>query len=169
MSVEDAKKAPTTLSGSALTGTDYALLWGTDKGFDSNGERDAGNKTIYDPCPVGYRVPPVGSVVFKSSNGRRSSEDENWNDNNIYWPYLSRYSSWYGDDNYKNDSDSYGFGLHWEQEPEPLNPQVYPITLIETKECRIDKRCNMVAYIGCVRRQYGRLCQSGQSMEHYCQ
>ena len=109
MSVEDAQKAPTTLSGSALTGTDYALLWGTDKGFDSNGERDAGNKTIYDPCPVGYRVPPVGSVVFKSSNGRRSSEDENWNDNNIYWPYLSRYSSWYGDDNYKNDSDSYGF------------------------------------------------------------
>ena len=107
MSVEDAKKAPTTLSGSALTGTDYALLWGTDKGFDPNGERDAGNKTIYDPCPVGYRVPPVGSVVFKSR--WYSSENTNWDKNNVYWPYLSSYSNRYGDDNYKNDSDSYGF------------------------------------------------------------
>lgn len=105
MSVEDAKKAPTTLSGSALTGTDYALLWGTDKGFDSNGERDAGNKTIYDPCPVGYRVPPVGSVVFKS--GRSSSENTNWDKNNVYWPNNVNNKS----PNYINPSntDSYGF------------------------------------------------------------
>ena len=105
MSVEDAQKAPTTLSGSALTGTDYALLWGTDKGFDSNGERDAGNKTIYDPCPVGYRVPPVGSVVFKS--GRSSSENTNWDKNNVYWPNNVNNKS----PNYINPSntDSYGF------------------------------------------------------------
>lgn len=80
-------------------------MWGTDKGFDSNGERDAGNKTIYDPCPVGYRVPPVGSVVFKS--GRSSSENTNWDKNNVYWPNNVNNKS----PNYINPSntDSYGF------------------------------------------------------------
>lgn len=103
MSVEDAKKAPTTLSGSALTGADYALLWGTDKGF--NGEKNAGNKTIYDPCPVGYRVPPVGAVVFES--GGDSSKDKNWDSNNVYWPnnpnrLFENYIS-------PSNTDSYGF------------------------------------------------------------
>lgn len=105
MSVEDARKAPTTLSGSKLSGADYALLWGTDKGFSPDGERDAGNKTIYDPCPAGYRVPPVGSVVFKSGNS--SSENTNWNYNNRYWPNNENYK----DPNYikPKDTDSYGF------------------------------------------------------------
>lgn len=104
MSVEDAKKAPTTLSGSALTGDDYALLWGTDKGFNGTRE-DAGNKTIYDPCPVGYRVPPVGAVVFES--GGDSSKDKNWDSNNVYWPnnpnrLFENYIS-------PSNTDSYGF------------------------------------------------------------
>lgn len=111
MSVEDARKSPTTLSGSKLEGTDYALLWGTDKGFSANGERDAGNKTIYDPCPVGYRVPPVGSVVFKSGNS--SSESKNWDANNIYWPYLNSISD-NGYENYKKNADSYGFWVNLE-------------------------------------------------------
>lgn len=124
MSVEDARKAPTTLSGSALTGADYALLWGTDKGFDPDGERDAGNKTIYDPCPVGYRVPPVGSVVFKS--GDSSSEDTNWNKNNIYWPYLEEYSKSNGYENYKNDADSYGFWVTLGEGKSATKPQNVP-------------------------------------------
>lgn len=110
MNVEDARKKPTTLSGGALEGTDYALLWGTDKGFEADGEKDAGNKTIYDPCPVGYRVPPVASVVFKS--GTSSSETTNWAYNNIYWPYLQSYNSYNGANNYKNDTDSYGFWVN---------------------------------------------------------
>lgn len=113
MSVEDARKAPTTLSGSKLSGADYALLWGTDKGFSSDGERDAGNKTIYDPCPAGYRVPPVGSVVFKSKSGNSSSEDTNWDNNNVYWPYIQSLSS-DGKKNYKSDTDSYGFWVNLE-------------------------------------------------------
>lgn len=108
MSVDEARLAPTTLCGSALTGDDYALLWGTDKGFSSDGEREAGNKTIYDPCPVGYRVPPVGSVVFKS--GKSSSEDTNWDYNNRYWPnnedYVDRSHPNYID---PTNTDSYGF------------------------------------------------------------
>lgn len=39
-------------------------LWGTDKGFVQD-IIDLGSKTIYDPCPVGYRVPPVDAFVFK--------------------------------------------------------------------------------------------------------
>ena len=113
MSVEDARKAPTTLSGSKLSGADYALLWGTDKGFSPDGERDAGNKTIYDPCPAGYRVPPVGSVVFKSESGKSSSEDTNWDNNNVYWPYIQNISG-SGSKNYKSDTDSYGFWVNLE-------------------------------------------------------
>jgi len=109
MSVEDARLAPTTLCGNKLTGADYALLWGTGKGFSSDGERDAGNKTIYDPCPVGYRVPPVGSVVFKS--GRSSSENTNWDYNNRYWPNNEDYIYDYYVPNYikPENTDSYGF------------------------------------------------------------
>lgn len=109
LSVEEAQTAPTTLSKEALTGIDYALLWGTDKGFNPNGERDAGNKTIYDPCPVGYRVPPVGSVVFTDETS--SSEKENWDKNNIYYPYLEDQSI-SEKNKYKTGASSYGFWLN---------------------------------------------------------
>lgn len=119
LSVEAARKAPTTLSTGALKseGNDYPLLWGTDQGFKANGEKDAGNKTIYDPCPVGYRVPPVGSVVFKSeeedknsSNKNWDSSNKNWDSNNIYWPNLETLGK--EEDNYKSGADSYGFWLN---------------------------------------------------------
>ena len=41
-------------------------LWGTNKGFVSEDVKELGTKTIYDPCPVGYRVPPVDAYVFHS-------------------------------------------------------------------------------------------------------
>lgn len=43
-----------------------AFLWGTDKGFAGKDIKELGTKTIYDPCPVGYRVPPVDAFVFES-------------------------------------------------------------------------------------------------------
>lgn len=43
-----------------------AYLWGTNQGFVSENIKELGSKTIYDPCPVGYRVPPVDAFVFKS-------------------------------------------------------------------------------------------------------
>ena len=112
LSVEAARKAPTTLSTGALTSedNDYPLLWGTDQGFKTNGERDAGNKTIYDPCPVGYRVPPVGSVVFESEEGDKNSSNMNWDSNNIYWPNLETLGK--EENNYKSGADSYGFWLN---------------------------------------------------------
>ena len=42
------------------------FLWGTDKGFAGKDIKELGTKTIYDPCPVGYRVPPVDAFVFES-------------------------------------------------------------------------------------------------------
>lgn len=44
-------------------------LWGTDRGFDKT-TMELGSKTIYDPCPVGYRVPPVNAFVFKGETQR---------------------------------------------------------------------------------------------------
>lgn len=119
MSIDQTVKAPTTLINGIIDGTDYALLWGTASGL--KGETYAGNKTIYDPCPFGYRVPNVAAVVFKGNAhaniGQSDSEKSNWYTNNEFWPYKS--------DDYK-DSDkkwitynqvtgknSYGFWLRY--------------------------------------------------------
>ena len=50
-------------------------LWGTDKGFVQD-IIDLGSKTIYDPCPVGYRVPPVDAFVFKKQTTTEWSRGE---------------------------------------------------------------------------------------------
>lgn len=89
MSINEAVKAPTTLINGTITGVDYKSLWGTATGLA--GEAHAGNKTIYDPCPHGYRVPNVAAVVFKSGNS--SSETNNWYDNNRFWPYTTNSNS----------------------------------------------------------------------------
>lgn len=52
----DEKGNPITIGG---------YLWGTNNGLSTT-VKDLGSKTIYDPCPVGYRVPPVDAFVFKS-------------------------------------------------------------------------------------------------------
>lgn len=49
---------------SEISGTKGAYLWGTNQGF-SETVIDVGSKTIYDPCPEGYRVPPVDAFVFR--------------------------------------------------------------------------------------------------------
>lgn len=107
MSVNEAVKAPTTLIKGTITGTDYASLWGTASGLD--GETNAGNKTIYDPCPFGYRVPNVEAVVFKTA--RSSSVNSNWGDNNRFWPYTHNRNS----SNYVQvkDKNSYGVWLNY--------------------------------------------------------
>lgn len=103
MSIEESVKNPTTLINGTITGADYSFLWGTDKGFTT--VRDAGNKTIYDPCPIGYRVPPVSSIVF--TNGSSSSEDTNYDRNVTWWPNAQ--SSTYVA---PGNTDSYGFWLN---------------------------------------------------------
>lgn len=81
-----------------------AYLWGTKKGARTD-EKNLGSKTIYDPCPDGYRIPPVDAFIFSTDkarewiNGYRSkgywgnkyysknSQEDNWNENLTYVPY----------------------------------------------------------------------------------
>lgn len=51
------------LSSTANVG---GYLWGSNKGLQGleTNEINLGSKTIYDPCPIGYRVPPVDAFVF---------------------------------------------------------------------------------------------------------
>lgn len=110
LSIDEAIKSPTTLINGTITGVDYKFLWGTDKGFSD--VRDAGNKTIYDPCPPGYRVPPVSSIVFQcevrgifGSTRTVTSEDTNYDYNVTWWPNRNEYIS-------PTNTDSYGFWLN---------------------------------------------------------
>lgn len=66
------------LSGMANNG---GYLWGTDKGFDPS-VIELGSKTIYDPCPVGYRVPPVNTFVFEC---RQRKPDKPPYSNNVFY------------------------------------------------------------------------------------
>lgn len=43
------------------------FLWGTNNGLSTT-VKDLGTKTIYDPSPAGYRVPPVDAFVFSDPN-----------------------------------------------------------------------------------------------------
>lgn len=51
-------------------------LWGTNDGLSTT-VKELGTKTIYDPCPVGYRVPPVDAFVFEAEypNGYSSHKE----------------------------------------------------------------------------------------------
>lgn len=51
-----------------------AYLWGTDEGFNKD-KIELGSKTIYDPCPVGYRVPPVNTFVFECRQRKHNTAD----------------------------------------------------------------------------------------------
>lgn len=67
--------SPTGLSSMAENG---GFLWGTNNGLSTT-VKDLGSKTIYDPCPVGYRVPPVDAFVFKSPRLEPNNAG-NWTD-----------------------------------------------------------------------------------------
>lgn len=124
MNIAQATKSPTTLINGIITGTDYAYLWGTASGL--KGETNAGNKTIYDPCPYGYRVPNVAAVVFKGtahpSIGKSDSENANWYSNNEFWPLKKDGSDRNGYNYYLQvtGQSSYGFWLRYDkQDTEP--------------------------------------------------
>lgn len=74
MSILQTIQKPTWLTRAGLSngGEDRsALLWGTDGGLNKSGVKDLGSKTIYDPCPKGYRVPPVDAFVFTTNKLRK--------------------------------------------------------------------------------------------------
>lgn len=68
-------------------------LWGTNQGL-SHTNRDLGTKTIYDPCPVGYRVPPVDAFYFKhpdNTNVNKNSFDHNFRYNIVFIPHYAKH------------------------------------------------------------------------------
>ena len=120
---------PTTILSGGLCTNDKAYgnyLWGTNKGFQTTvgGQAtNAGNKTIYDPCPVGYRVPPVDAFVFHVKNGKTdySTYTYNWSINNRYVPNNEKNWDWhsannpgnaYGEASYVGGKD-YGFWVSY--------------------------------------------------------
>lgn len=105
-----------------------SLLWGTDGGLNTDGVKDLGTKTIYDPCPIGYRVPPVDAFVFETTwkysnkTGTKSSNNQNWNENLRYIPDDGKAeNTWASDDanllRYKSSEYTkaavYGFYLNY--------------------------------------------------------
>lgn len=68
----------TTYYGMSSLAENGGYLWGTNNGLSTT-VKDLGSKTIYDPCPVGYRVPPVDAFVFKSPR-LEPNDAGNWTD-----------------------------------------------------------------------------------------
>lgn len=56
------------LEADANSSAEYKSLWGNPDQSDS---KDAGVKTIYDPCPVGYRVPSRECYGFFTNDGNQ--------------------------------------------------------------------------------------------------
>ena len=124
-----------------LASTSGNYLWGTTKGFVGDAT-NVGLKTVYDPCPPGYRVPPVDTYVFKktvywSEYNRRgklkktypvekSSLKYNWNENLLYVPHCvydeeigNQYQRLIYEGPYVEDAPYYGIFLNYEENKVP--------------------------------------------------
>lgn len=120
-----------------------SLLWGTDGGLNKNGVTDLGTKTIYDPCPIGYRVPPVDAFVFETrikygqKYYNKSSNEQNWSENLIYipddgesetfWNSSSAFYSYYKNAPYTKAA-VYGFYLNYKSVEKPTINKNVPKT-----------------------------------------
>lgn len=111
---------------SSKVSTIGGYLWGTNGGLNTEGIKDLGSKTIYDPCPEGYRVPPVDAFVFMNPSTKKSSENYNWNDNLIYLPHKASKTvnsstssgiTYSGD--YVKNAKYYGFYLNYTKLTKP--------------------------------------------------
>ena len=92
--------------------TKVKALWGTSS--SSINVKDNGIKTMYDPCPPGYRVPSVHSWIFKT-NGY-NLYNNNYYYNSRYVPYRGNDgwdSSNYGSESFTSDSPYYGFWIEY--------------------------------------------------------
>ena len=58
------------------TGYGYCNLWSTDNSYiGSQGKDDFVRKTIYDPCPVGFKIPASNAFTGFTSNGQNDGTD----------------------------------------------------------------------------------------------
>ena len=101
-------------SGTGIIEFDEKALWGTTS--SSINVEENGVKTLYDPCPPGYRVPSVHSWIFKRSNGTTTLYDTNYKWNCRYVPYRGNDgfdASSYGSEEFTSNSPYYGFWLDY--------------------------------------------------------
>lgn len=103
-------KFPTDLLTKGLCNVDEngTYLWGTPSGMEMYGGSavNEGNKTIYDPCPVGYRVPPLLAYLFKENYNYKT----NYNGNNSYIPTGNEYDG---------EASRYGFWVNYKANERP--------------------------------------------------
>lgn len=131
------------LSSTANVG---GYLWGSNKGLQGleTNEINLGSKTIYDPCPIGYRVPPVDAFVFAKKNTR-------WNDNNIQSEqeivltggasYYFGYPVWYKEKNsYQWNRSDYGIVYNNNQTKKTYQIATATGTELSTNKLRSDTR-----------------------------
>ena len=86
-------------------------------------------KSLYDPCPVGYRVPKGGSSGFWStalSTSSSTSEGTTWDDTNKgrHWTLADGTTAWYPAVGYRiHDSGALysvgSYGYYWSASPNP--------------------------------------------------
>ena len=101
-------------SGSGINEFDEKALWGTTS--SSIDVKENGVKTLYDPCPPGYRVPSVHSWIFKRSNGTTTLYNTNYKWNCRYVPYRGKDgfdANSYGSESFTSNSPYYGFWVDY--------------------------------------------------------
>ena len=108
--LEQSIKYPTDLLKTGLCNVDEngTYLWGTPSGMEmySGSAVNEGNKTIYDPCPVGYRVPPLLAYLFNNDYNYKN----NYNGNNTYIPEGTSFN---------DNASHYGFWINYTKNSRP--------------------------------------------------
>ena len=122
--VENSIERPTTLlkkgflseNNKTLDQDVVSALWGTKS--SSIDVDDNGVKTMWDPCPPGYRVPSVHSWIFVyPANMTITSYNKNYRQNCRYVPYRGN-DKWpnldnHGTENFVSNAPFYGFWLDY--------------------------------------------------------
>ena len=101
-------------SGTGITEFDEKALWGTTS--SSINVRENGVKTLYDPCPPGYRVPSVHSWIFSTTERYRNWWDTYSRSLNLYednYYYNSRFVPYRGEDGWDTGNFNPTTGI-WE-------------------------------------------------------
>ena len=96
---------------------EWSKLWGNAE-HAGNAFDKGGIKTMYDPCPVGYRVPSTGDFTFITSHGDQSSNG--YGNNMREWQYNCVETIWTDEgvaDGGDANKDGFGYknsyGLHF--------------------------------------------------------
>lgn len=108
------------LTSSHVNNQERRCLWGAQYGNITT--EDAGKKTLWDPCPPGYRVPAIHAWVFKNTyrGNEYSCYTSNWSYNLTFVPNnMTGYTPEWdnpntaGSANYINNNDVYGFWINF--------------------------------------------------------